>query len=881
MKISLLLPGRRSESTEVAPTWPRSGVASIAEPPSHLESKVSDSEHRLPGDVVPSHYQIELTPDLDRATFEGSVLIDIDVSETIDEIACNAAELEIRDARLWRDGSAIELHPALDEATERLLLRGDTSLPTGSARLEISFNGVLNDRLKGFYRSTFTDDDGTKHTIATTQFQSTDARRAFPCWDEPAFKATFTVSLVVPEDLLAISNTSETTREQLGDGRVKVTFAKTMPMSTYLVAFVVGPLEATPPIDVDGVPVRVVHRPGRGQQTAFALETAAHALRWMTAYYDIPYPSDKVDLVAIPDFAFGAMENLGCVTFREVLVLIDPETASQPELQRVAEVVNHELAHMWFGDLVTMRWWEGIWLNEAFATFMETSCTDAFRPDWEVWTTFGRVRAEAHAVDALASTRAIEFPVVTPAEAEGMFDVITYEKGASVLRMLERYLGPETFRDGVRRYLTRHIHGNTETTDLWDSLEEASGEPVRSMMDDWVYQGGYPLISARQDEHGLTLEQHHFTLDPSAADDRTWAVPVRIRSRDGDTASEQVVLLDRAKRVYTASPGELVTANVDGSGFYRVAPDPMTLERISHRGAVGLTNRERHSFVDDLWALTLSGRFVASEYFDIVTRGFRDETDLTVWQALSAGLGALGRLVDGQAMERFSEEVAALCGPISSRLGDEGRPDESDRTRELRATVLRLRGVVAELPEAIEQARAQLGSDDATLAAAALTVVAHHGSSKDFDEFRSRFLEANDPQTEQRHLRALADFPDPELVMAIVEETRGGQVRSQDGAYLIGRALTNRHAGARVWTFVTGHWDELNEIFPSNSIVRMLGGITALDQPELAASVTDFLSEQEVPQGAKQLAQHLERLRVNVMLREREAERFRSALTDR
>jgi puromycin-sensitive aminopeptidase len=843
-----------------------------------MESRVPDVDPRLPTQVVARHYDLELAPDLERASFSGSVAIDLDITEATAGFCCHAADLEIHAARLVVDQTEIDVELELDEATERLHFRTPHPLAPGTARLEIEFAGILNDRLRGFYRSTFTDDDGTDQTIATTQFQSTDARRAFPCWDEPALKATFSNALVVAPDLLAVSNTAETGRETLADGRYRVQFATTMIMSTYLLAFVVGPLEVTDPVDVDGVPVRVVHRPGRAHQTAFALEVATHALRWMTDYYAIPYPSDKVDLLAIPDFAAGAMENLGCITFREVLVLVDPETASQPELQHVAEVINHELAHMWFGDLVTMKWWEGIWLNEAFATFMEVACTDAFRPDWDVWTTFGRMRSAAQDTDALASTRAIEYPVTTPADADDMFDVITYEKGASVVRMLERYLGAETFRDGVRHYLVSHAYGNTETTDLWDSIEEVSGEPVRSMMDDWIFQGGHPVISADPSPHGMVLTQHHFTFEPAAADDRRWAVPMRVRCSNDGGSTEHRLILDRRRLVFPAVTGDLVTANADGAGFYRVRPDDATLERVRQGGAGMLTTRERHSLVDDLWALTVAGSIRADDYLDVVTEGFAAEDDVTVWQAMSTGLGALSRLVDGRAKDTFSARVAELCGPVTARLGPEGKRDEDDRTRELRATVLRLRGVVAELPDAVDQAMGLLDNPDATLAAAALTVVAHHGTRTEFDRFWSTFLTATDAQSEQRHLRALADFPEPELVMSIVEETRDGKVRSQDGPYLIRRALTNRHAGTLVWAFVADHWQELNGTFPSNSIVRMLEGIVALDDADRSRSVHSFLAEHPLPQGQKQLEQHLERLRVNVALREREAERFSSAL---
>ena len=321
------------------------------------------------------------------------------------------------------------------------------------------FTGVLNDKLVGFYRSTSTDPDGIDRTIATTQFEATHARQAFPCWDEPQYKATFGVTLVVDADLLAVSNAAVVSDQPTDDGRRTITFADTMVMSTYLVAFVVGPLEATAPVDVDGVPVRVIHGPGQTHLTHYPADVAAAALRYFTDYYAIPYPGDKLDLVAVPDFAFGAMENLGCITFREALLLVDPESATKAELQNVTDVINHELAHMWFGDLVTMKWWNGIWLNEAFATFMEVSATDAYRPEWERWDSFARERSGAFGVDSLASTRPVEFPVVSPDDAEAMFDVLTYEKGAAVVRMLEQYLGEEPFRDGIRRYLDAYRYG--------------------------------------------------------------------------------------------------------------------------------------------------------------------------------------------------------------------------------------------------------------------------------------------------------------------------------------------------------------------------------------------------------------------------------------
>ena len=666
---------------------------------------MTDPDPRLPTGVAPRHYAIELEPDLKAATFAGSVAIDIEVTEPSGTIMLNAAELSVARARLCTpQDEAEELDFALDAESERLTLSrrdGRSAFGAGPARLDISFTGVLNDQLRGFYRSTYTDDAGTTHTIATTQFESTDARRAFPCFDEPALKATFAPTLVVDEGLLAVSNTAETGREPLTGGRVRVSFAPTMVMSTYLVAFVVGPLEATGAIDCGGVPVRVIHRPGRGDQTGFALDVAAHALAWYSDYYGLPYPSDKLDLVAIPDFAFGAMENLGCVTFREVLLLVDETAASQPDLQSVADVINHELAHMWFGDLVTMAWWEGIWLNEAFATFMETACTDAYRPDWKVWSTFCRSRASALSTDALANTRAVEYPVHSPAEAEDMFDVITYEKGAALVRMLEQYLGAEAFRAGVRLYLRRHAHANTVTADLWDALAEASGQPVRQIMDGWILQGGHPAVSATATEHGLEVAQRHFTLDPGRADERRWVVPLRlrVRQRKGD-GRELRLLLDQTRRILTVAATEVVTLNSRASGFYRDEVGAEVLAAVSAAGPGDRNAEERHGLIDDAWAATLAGRLDSPAFLDLVLTGFTGERDLTVWQAIAGALGHLRRLLDGDAAQRFGELVAASSDPAATEIGIDPAPEggEDDRTGELRATLVRLRGATAGPP---------------------------------------------------------------------------------------------------------------------------------------------------------------------------------------
>ena len=406
--------------------------------------------HRLPTTVTPERYAIRLTPDLTAWTFTGEESVTVQIHQPLRVIMVNAAELEIQSVSI-KDaaGKVVDGSVTLDSDNEQARLSFPADLPPGQSELALKFSGVLNDKLHGFYRSTYKGADGQDKPLASTQFESTDARRAFPCWDEPAFKSVYQVTLVIDDKLTAISNAG-VARETLlsGTGKKEIVFADTMKMSTYLVAFIVGEFEATEAVMVGNAPLRVWAVPGKKRLADFAVAIGKASLEHFSAYYDIAYPGDKLDLIAIPDFASGAMENLGAITFRETALLVDAEKATRVELERVADVVSHENAHMWFGDLVTMQWWNGLWLNEAFATFMEMLAVDAWKPEWRRWDSFTVSRAAAMQVDGLKSTRPIEFPVERPEEAAGMFDVLTYEKGASVLRMLEQYLGAEAFHHG-------------------------------------------------------------------------------------------------------------------------------------------------------------------------------------------------------------------------------------------------------------------------------------------------------------------------------------------------------------------------------------------------------------------------------------------------
>jgi len=855
--------------------------------------------YRLDGPIRPVRYELTLEPDLEAATFAGEVLISVLVTAPTDTIACNALDLDILAADLTEgplsDGSPLAVTGvALDAETERVTFTLERTLLPGEAHLRVRFNGQLNDKLRGFYRSTFTDTDGVEQVIATTQFEATDARRAFPCWDEPDHKASFVISLIVDEDLFAVSNASELSREPAPDrtGKHLVRFAETIVMSTYLVAFVVGPLEATAPIDVDGTPMRVVYPKGKGHLTDFALEVGAFCLRHFTNYYGIPYPGDKLDLVAVPDFAFGAMENLGCVTFREILLLVDPATTTQAELLNVTDVINHELAHMWFGDLVTMKWWNGIWLNEAFATFMEMHATDAFRPQWDRWTTFGLSRTAAFDTDSLTSTRPIEYPVISPADAEGMFDILTYEKGAAVVRMLEQYLGEDQFRAGIHQYLAEHAYGTTETTDLWDAIESATGEPVRRIMDSWIFQGGFPVISVDvvNDGRTLRLSQHRFGYAgdlgngespiPAHDDAAQWIVPLIFSQRsatDGVITFEKVLLDQPSIDIDLIEPATWIYVNTEGTGFYRARYAPDLRAALVAHAQTDLSAIERYGLVDDIWASVLAGDLEAHDFLE-VAEAFREEADLSVWQRIIAGLTALDRIVEGDGRAALHTRVRGLINPAYEKLGPEPRPEDSDRDRALRGVLFEALGVLGSNIDV--QSRAHVILDigalepDPALVAASVNIVAATGTSADFDEFIRRMKNAPTPQEELRYLGALADFPDPDLIARLVRMTLTDEVRSQNAPLLLRRALSNRDAGEIAWFFVSSEWEAITTRLPSNSIARFLEGIRGLSRSGTAAEVMAFFETHEVPQGDKILAQHLERLEVTVALRQRESERL-------
>jgi puromycin-sensitive aminopeptidase len=841
-------------------------------------------EYRLPSTVTPDRYDLTLTPDLTAFTFAGEEWVAVKVHQATSEVVLNALELEIDSAAAERGGKSLIARVELEPARERAHLHFDQKLEPGDWKLHIKFRGILNDKLHGFYRSQYVDAAGKSHVAATTQFESTDARRALPCWDEPALKSVFKVTLVIDENLTAISNAGVEREHKLGNGKKEVVFKDTIRMSTYLLAFIVGEFDATAPVDA-GTPLRVAHVPGKQALAGWAQQIGAFSLKFFANYYGIPYPGDKLDLIAIPDFAAGAMENLGAITFRETALLADDKTASRAELERIADVVSHENAHMWFGDLVTMRWWNGIWLNEAFATFMEMLAVDAWKPNWKRWESFSVSRAAAMAIDALKSTRSIEYTVLSPEDCRSMFDILTYEKGAAVLRMLEQFLGAENFRKGISLYLNKHKYSNAETTDLWDALEESTREPVRTLMDSWIFQQGFPVVSVAAANGGRALkisQRRFFYAPPENPEPQLYHVPIMVRARIGGKVETRKLLLTEGETTLDLTgPAEWALLNEGAHGFYRVRYSPDLLQALT-QNLKELKPVERFGLVSDTWAATVAGLTPLAEFVKMA-RLFRDETDLNVWRALLGAFNYLDIIVSDAQRPALARAVRDIAGPAAARLGWTPKPGEDELQGQLRATLIGALGTLGDDLDIQSRARELYATwqrdpsqADRDLFPALINIAAYTGDATRYQEFKKHFKSARTPQEEQRYLFSLASFRVPEALRQTMEMTLNGEVRTQNSPFLMHALLYNPICRYEAWEYVKRNWETMVSKFPDSSMPRMCEAIVGLLDHQ--TEVNAFFEQHKPRLGSKLIDQHLERLSVAVEFRNREGAKLEATL---
>jgi len=846
------------------------------------------AEHRLPDTVRPEKYSIELRPNLKAFSFDGSESIRIQVARPTKTIALNAEGLEVREATVSssKGGSRPATSIDFDSKREVLQLNFAESIPSGPATLRLSFSGTLNDELAGFYRSRYTMSDGKQGYMAATQFESTDARRAFPCWDEPGAKATFEVSLVVPEGMTAVSNTPPIDEKDLGDGMRLVRFAETPRMSTYLLAFAVGPLDSIEGKARRGTKLGVWALPDRIGHSRWALDEAIRILDYLNDYYGIPYPLEKLDHIALQDFAAGAMENWGAITYRERILLFDPATSSAQTRQTIVEVIAHETAHMWFGDLVTMAWWDDLWLNESFASWMGAKTTGALHPEWKMWTQFLEEDiVRGLALDGLKSSHPIEVPVRDPAEIREIFDDISYSKGASILRMLEQFLGEATFRRGIRDYLKAHAYGNARTEDLWRALTAASRQPVRALMGSWTRQTGFPLLDVQVKRTGgsarVGLTQSRFLysdiLGPSK--DRTrWKVPVRI-ARAGQKKPVSFLMekktetrpLGRSRR---SSEKDWIKVNAGQSGFYRVNYPSEEWDRLRRAVEAGeLGTEDRSGLQNDAHALMRAGYLPATTLLDL-TAAYRGEDDATAWRLIAESLHDVETLIsDTRYLEKFDAYGRELFRPAGERSGWDPKPGEGHLDALKRSTILSRLGHHSYRPVLAEAGRrfARYLKDPATLhpdlRGVVYNLVGQQADQATYETLWELQRKAALQEEQVRLLMALSNPRDERLLQETLRRSLTDAVRSQDAVLVITSVAASRPSVGRdlAWSFVKDNWDELYRRYAeSGFLIRRLVQIAQeFTTPEAVKDVERFFRGREAPEVRRAVQQAIEKIRVN------------------
>ncbi len=832
---------------------------------------------RLPLDVQPSSMDVAFDVAPTRTMkYTGEAGINLQLGRPRRRIELHAADLRVSRVRIRTGGETLKGTAELHPERETVELHFPSTIPAGHARLELAFSGRLRGDLCGLYAAR-----SGEHAYAFSQLAATHARRLMPCFDEPSMKARFRISVTTDATHTVLANMPIESEELLDAGRKCVSFRPTPPLSSYLVAIAIGQLEGSASVMHGNVPIRVWNVPGRAGLSAFALEVARETLGRLEAWFGLPYPYEKLDLVAVPDFEFGAMENPGAVFFREALLLLDPETATLTEKKRAAEVICHELSHMWYGDLVTMAWWDDLWLNEAFATWMAFEIIDQWRPEWRVWQTFQHRRAAALDADALANTHAIYAPVASADEALENFDLITYEKGAAIVRMLQRHLGAETFRDGVRVYIRRHRESNAVAADLWGALAEVSGQSVEGLVRPWLEQSGHPVVTIeRRERRGLgvvALAQERMRLAPAtprrpAAAQEKWPIPMLGRVGTGPDGGSRTVrhTLTRRRELIPAQGADLtfLYGNADEGGFYRPNHSAALLRDLIESIAE-LSASERQGLVDHQWALVRSGRAEMAGLMDLLAV-LGDEHDPDVLLAARAPLYSLCKQLIPDAIPdcepRLRAWVEVYYGAQVDALGWDPAPDEHDDDRIRRATLLDIVGVVGEASSIIAEARTRCESQlkgrgglDPYLADSVVQIAARNGDAALYDRMHAAMRRANTPQAGHRYLYGLAAFRDRAAIERTLELCHGDEVAMQDVSFLLTRLLENPDAAAPTWAFITKRWARLRKRLPPQLAGRLIAATPALLTREHRSEVAAFFAARSLPGTDRPLRQALER----------------------
>lgn len=835
---------------------------------------MSDRDFRLSKDVIPIRYDLRIQVDLHNWRYTASERIEVTVHRPQAEIVLHATGFSVHAARVVAANATHQATVVFNTEAETACLRLAEPVPAGPATVEFEFSGEILDRLRGFYQS---QKDGERY--AATQFEAADARRAFPCFDEPEFKARFALTLTIPPGTVAIANGPQAARRTLPDGWTEIRFAETPPISSYLVAYCVGPFEATPVTTTPtGVPVQVWLPRGLADKGLFARDAHARSLTYLEDYTGIPYPYAKVDAIGVPDFEAGAMENPGAITYRLTAIAADPERSSTHALKGIFYTAAHELTHMWWGDLVTMAWWNDLWLNESFATFVGYQATAELMPEWGMWRDFVATLARPFGLDALVSTHPISFEVKNAKQAAERFDVITYWKGAGVVRMIAGFLGADAFRAGVHQYLERYRERNATADDFWRELSAASGHDVATIANAWIKEPGHPVVHVTAAREGdglrLTIRQERFYADPSAGAGRPpqlWPVPLVIKCGQDDGTAEHREVLSSAQTELTVPGAQWVFPNGGASGFYRFTLDDVSLQALLGNVQQSLSPHERLVLVDNQWTLLRAG-IVSVEQYLAVLDGYRDEVDRAVVSTIVDQLSWLStHAVADEIRPQFERFVLGYYRPQFEALGWEPRAGESTDERLKRAGIISALGSLARAIEVRADARRRLerylldrSSLDPNLASVVVGLAGRDGDAALYERYLDRKRSAKtDPEEEQRFLLALTAFELPELIQRTLDLALGTEVRAQDRTFLLAGLLGRRASRAAAWAFVREQWDRLAALMDPMLLQNLIRALGQLTPEPVATEVRGFLAPRARDETHETIAQVTEQLAID------------------
>jgi len=821
---------------------------------------------RLPQTVVPSHYKLSLDPNIEQKQFSGEETIDVNVNAPVKEIVLNSLDLDISEVQVISGGKALKANVVYDKPDEMVRLQVPETVAAGQAQIHLKYAGKLAEGLRGLYLS-----KTPRREYAVTQFEGTYARMMFPCFDEPAFKATFDLTTIASKDDTAISN-GHIIKDEFDGNRHRITFSTSPKMSAYLVALAIGDWQCLSRT-VDDVPIRVCAVPEKKEFGAFALDVAAHSIQFYNQWYGIKYPFGKLDMLAIPDYEWGGMENTASIFYRDSALLLDEKNASVFRKRGQAVTIAHEIAHQWFGDLVTAAWWDDIWLNEGFATWMARKPIEAWHPEWHLEDDAAAEAQQIIGVDSLPSARAIHGNPSTPSEIKEMFDGITYEKGGAVLRMLESYVGPEVFRKGVNTYLATHANGNAASADFWQAEAQASGKPVDKIMPTFVLQPGVPVITLSNacvaGSEKLQFNQERFLISRESQrtnDPELWRIPVCIKTGPAwDDVCTTIVQRTQPDHLTGCPPW--VFGNANASGYYRVEYTPQNLKRLAADAAKDLNVPERISLVEDAWALTRSGKTSIADFLD-VSQNFRGEQNRHVVDLIANHLQYVEDSLVSSAQDRqkFNEFVRAQFAPLAKQLGWAPRADDTDEQKALRSSLLGILGSAGD-PDAIAVARKLVqqymnkpSSVDATLAGPAFSVTAENGDAELYQQFAAALSASRSSDEYYHYLYALADFRQPHLVDGTVALIDEGKVRQQDYPRFFGALLGNPASRDAAWKYLKDHWIDLSQKVTSFGGAGAVSALGSACSVEKSNDVMQFFEQHPAPGAQRAVQQSLNRI---------------------